>query len=177
MYYTEIDSVFGNIVIMWEKIPKIKVKQILLPAHKDRFNKIVTRAIPSTTQVINELGENITRFLKGESLNFTLDIIDLDVCSEFQKRVVLAEYGIPRGYVSTYGWIAKHIGSPNASRAVGRVLATNPFPLVIPCHRAVRSNGELGGYQGGVEMKRRLLKMEGINFSSTGRVQMKNMFY
>jgi len=83
----------------------------------------------------------------------------------------------PRGYVSTYGRIARHIGSPRASRAVGSAFAGNPFPLVIPCHRALRSDGRLGGFQAGLAMKRRLLEMEGVRFREDGRVLMKDVWY
>jgi methylated-DNA-[protein]-cysteine S-methyltransferase len=78
--------------------------------------------------------------------------------------------------VTTYGRLARHLGAPRASRAAGRALATNPFPIVIPCHRAVRSDGSLGGYQGGVEMKARLLEMEGVQVER-GRVLMNRVFY
>jgi len=60
---------------------------------------------------------------------------------------------------------------------VGRALATNPFPLVIPCHRAVRSDGSLGGYQGGIGMKRKLLEMEGVQFKPSGKVAMDRLYY
>ena len=81
-----------------------------------------------------------------------------------------AEHGIPRGRVSSYGLIAARIGSPGGARAVGRALATNPFPIVVPCHRAIRSDGRLGGFQGGAGMKRALLEQEGIAVSPEGRV-------
>ena len=65
------------------------------------------------------------------------------------------------GQVTTYGEIAKRIGHPKASRAVGQALGHNPVPIVIPCHRVVSSSGGLGGYSGGLSIKRRLLEMEG----------------
>ncbi|MBC7317034.1 MAG: MGMT family protein, partial [Chloroflexi bacterium] len=96
---------------------------------------------------------------------FPLDLVAWEGCSPFQKRVLLADYAIPRGQVSTYGLIAAHLGMPNAARAVGRALATNPFPILIPCHRAIRSDRTLGGYQAGLAMKRALLEMEGVRFA------------
>ena len=89
----------------------------------------------------------------------------------------MAEYGIPRGWVSTYRRIAGYLGVPDGARAVGNALANNPFPIVIPCHRAIRSNGELGGYRGGLEMKRKLLEMEGIEVSASGRVITDRVYY
>ena len=105
-----------------------------------------------------------------------LGLMDLDRCSQFQRGVIIAEYWVPRDYVTTYGRLARQVGASRASRAAGRALATNPFPIVIPCHRAVRSDGSLGGYQGGVEMKARLLEMEGVQVER-GRVLMNRVFY
>jgi len=84
---------------------------------------------------------------------------------------------IPRGAVSTYQRIARHVGRPNGARAVGNALANNPFPVIVPCHRAIRTDRSLGGYQGGFKMKRTLLEMEGIDFDDTGRVAAKGFFY
>ncbi|MFX1318507.1 MAG: methylated-DNA--[protein]-cysteine S-methyltransferase, partial [Promethearchaeota archaeon] len=83
----------------------------------------------------------------------------------------------PRGWISTYKRIAQHIGIVNGARVVGNTLARNPFPLVIPCHRAIKSDGTLGGYQGGLAMKRRLLENEGILFTPSGKVVMRNVYY
>jgi methylated-DNA-[protein]-cysteine S-methyltransferase len=89
----------------------------------------------------------------------------------------MAEREIPRGWVSTYGRIATHLGVPGGARAVGGALARNPFPIIIPCHRAIRSDGSLGGFQGGPDMKRALLEFEGVGFSSTGRVAAERFYY
>jgi len=96
--------------------------------------------------------------------------VALERCTDFQRRVILTEYSIPRGRVSTYGRIARALGVMGGARAVGSALARNPFPLVIPCHRAVRSDGAMSGYQGGAPMKRALLEMEGVEVSPAGRV-------
>jgi methylated-DNA-[protein]-cysteine S-methyltransferase len=88
-----------------------------------------------------------------------------------------AEHAIPRGSVSTYGLIAAHVGVPGGARAVGNALAGNPFPLIVPCHRAIRSDLHLGGFQSGAEMKMALLEKEGIKFDSTGRVICKRLHY
>ena len=116
-------------------------------------------------------------FLEGVSVRFSLDMVRLDLCTEFQQAVLRAEYGIPRGQVSTYQLIGRFLGKPSAARAVGTALANNPFPIIIPCHRAIRSDGTLGGYQGGLSMKRALLEMEGVSFDGAGRVVTENLFY
>jgi len=124
-----------------------------------------------------ELGERIQRFLKGEPIKFELHFVRLESCSAFQRRVLLAEYEIPRGWISTYGRISKNLGIPNGARAVGRTLSRNPFPIIIPCHRAIRSNGELGGFQGGLKMKRALLENEGVVISDEVKVLNAKIYY
>jgi methylated-DNA-[protein]-cysteine S-methyltransferase len=101
----------------------------------------------------------------------------MDLCSAFQQKVLHAEHAIPRGRVSTYRLIARRLGDANAARAVGTALATNPFPIVIPCHRAIRSDGALGGFQGGLKMKGALLRMEGIVFRNRDHVAARDFFY
>jgi methylated-DNA-[protein]-cysteine S-methyltransferase len=88
------------------------------------------------------------------------------------RRLILMETGrIPRGKVRTYGSLAAAAGRPGAARAVGSAMASNPFPLAIPCHRVVRSDGSLGGFGGGLALKRALLEREGILFDGRGRVR------
>ena len=72
---------------------------------------------------------------------------------------------IPAGKISTYGDLAKALGKPSASRAIGRILGKNPNPIVVPCHRVVMSDGKLGGYAYGSTRKRELLEKEGISFT------------
>ena len=81
----------------------------------------------------------------------------------FQQRVWAALRAIPYGETRTYGELAAAIDSPNASRAVGMANHRNPIPIIIPCHRVIGANGTLTGYAGGLEIKRRLLALEGIN--------------
>lgn len=79
----------------------------------------------------------------------------------FTRAVYEAVAAIPPGRIRTYGEIACQVGRPGAARAVGRAMATNPFPVVIPCHRVVGSNGSLTGFGGGIDMKASMLQMEG----------------
>ena len=88
---------------------------------------------------------------------------DLRGLTEFERAVLLKTLEIPRGEVRTYSWVAKEIGHPRAVRAVGSALANNPIPLLIPCHRVVRSDGIIGNYgAGGPSNKKALLSLEGV---------------
>jgi methylated-DNA-[protein]-cysteine S-methyltransferase len=175
-------STFGTLGIVWQETEEgPKVHRILLPSERTSVGDLIqeahVNANPLSCPAITALGERIQGFLKGEAVDFELDLIALERCSEFQRRILLAEHNIPRGWVSTYGRIARHLGVPGAARAVGSALARNPFPIIIPCHRAIRSDGSLGGFQGGLEMKRALLKLEGVEFSQSGKVVMSRVYY
>src|SRR5438270_63301 len=88
---------------------------------------------------------------------------DLRSVTEFERAVLLKAREIPRGEVRTYAWIAAQIGHPSAVRAVGSALRKNPVPVLIPCHRVVRSDGHIGGYAlGGNAAKVRILAAEGL---------------
>jgi methylated-DNA-[protein]-cysteine S-methyltransferase len=173
-------SSFGPIAIVWREAGKgPKVQRIFLPTEGEPEEP--ASVFPGSRRGrhprITELTDAILRFLDGSDVTFSLETIALDICSPFQRRVLRAEHRIPRGWVSTYGGIAAHLGIPFGGRAVGRALATNPFPIVIPCHRAVRSEGMLGGYQGGTAMKRVLLEFEGAAISEDGRICTPKLFY
>ena len=80
--------------------------------------------------------------------------------TEFDHRVWLTLKEIPFGETRTYKWLAERIGKPKASRAVGQALGRNPIPILLPCHRIIESDGSIGGFSGGVDIKRRLLDIE-----------------
>ncbi len=87
--------------------------------------------------------------------------VDLSTVSPFVQRVLHATARVPFGRLVSYKAIARDIGEPGATRAVGNALGHNPVPIVIPCHRVIRSDGSLGGYTGGTSIKRHLLTLEG----------------
>ena len=89
--------------------------------------------------------------------------VDLETLSDFQRTVLRKAAEIPPGEVRPYGWVAREIGKPGAVRAVGSALNKNPVPVLIPCHRVSRSDGHLGEYAYGPEMKRDLLAAEGLD--------------
>ena len=118
----------------------------------------------------------LVRNLKGEGrreLRF-----DLRGLSEFERSVLMKALEIPAGEVRPYSWIAKEIGHPQAVRAAGTALAKNPVPLLIPCHRVVRSDGRLGKYSmGGARNKRTLLRIEGAHPETLERLASSRVRY
>ncbi|MFH1235370.1 MAG: MGMT family protein [Parcubacteria group bacterium] len=94
---------------------------------------------------------------------------------KLQSRVLRLVSAIPRGKVTTYKELARAVGRPRTYRAVANAVARNPYPVKIPCHRVVRSNGEVGGYRLGVRRKIKLLLWDGIEVEN-GRVNLKDMF-
>lgn len=118
----------------------------------------------------DEICMQIRDFLSGKAVDFALEELDFGIVKGFARRVLQKNGEIPRGRVMTYGGLAASLGVPGGARAVGNALAGNPYPLVIPCHRVVRSDGSLGGFGGGLSMKRALLAMEGVCLDHKGRV-------
>jgi len=133
-------------------------------------------SVASSCPEINSVLDQMEAFLSGEDACFSLERLRLELCSAFQRSVLRADYAIPRGRVSTYRGIAEHMENPKGARAVGTALAKNPFPIMIPCHRAIRSDGALGGFQYGLEMKRKLLEMEGVVFRDAEHVATRDFF-
>lgn len=166
---------FGPVVIIWsvsEKQPSVIRLLLSKPelSAPERMDKLFPGSSFSSCTEIDALARRIQAFLRGDDVSFSLNISRFDLCSPFQRSVLRAECLIPRGKVSTYSLIADYLGKAGAARAVGKALSKNPFPIIVPCHRAIRSDRTLGGYQGGVEMKRALLEAEGIQFDEYGRV-------
>lgn len=166
----------GTLAVAWSDVRgRVLVERIYLPLELPAFPARSRRR--GSCAEIDRLAKRIASFCAGEPIDLDRSLLDLEACPAFQRAVLVAEHGIPRGRVSTYGRIARHIGHPGAARAVGTALGTNPFPLVIPCHRAVREGGALGGYRGGLPMKRLLLELEGVAFDGKGRVIMDRVWY
>jgi methylated-DNA-[protein]-cysteine S-methyltransferase len=173
--YVLIPSRFGTLGLIWQETSHgPRVSRIYLPNDLPPAFPYVR---PASCPPIAELAARMEAYLAGQPVTLDLNLLSLEQCGEFQRRVLLAEYGIPRGSVSTYGRVAADLQAPRAARAVGTALGRNPFPIVIPCHRAVRSDGALGGYRGGLPMKRALLEMEGIEFGPDGKVRVAEFYY
>ena len=103
----------------------------------------------------------LDRYLKGEKVDFDVDI-DISGETQFTQKVLRELKKIPYGKVRSYLWIGKRLGHTMAARAVGQAVKRNPIPIIIPCHRVIREDGSLGGFSLGIEIKKRLLSLEGI---------------
>lgn len=127
-------------------------------AFRRRFEREIVRDTHPSQSLLSSLRAFFSEFkaFRGP--------VDLSLVGPFQRRVLEQLRRIPRGEVRTYREIAQAIGQPGATRAVGTACARNPIPLIVPCHRVVRSDGGLGGYslRGGVALKQRLLEQEGV---------------
>ncbi|TLZ55767.1 MAG: methylated-DNA--[protein]-cysteine S-methyltransferase [Methanobacteriota archaeon] len=127
----------------------------------DRIREIHLGARTSATEAASPIAQDLSRYFHGESADLGRYRVDLTGYTDFQRRVYEETRAIPPGEVRTYGEIARAIGKPGASRAVGNALGRNPACIVIPCHRVVGANGGLGGFTGGLRWKRALLRLEG----------------
>ncbi len=125
---------------------------------EQRYHAAVVYDESQTKEALQQLSE----YLNGTRQDFDL-LLDLSTLTSFQLQVLHHTYHIPYGQTATYKDIAVQVGKPRAARAVGRVEATNPIPLVIPCHRVLGSDGSMHGYggPGGIKLKAWLLQMEG----------------
>ena len=121
----------------------------------------------ATERRLAEAAQQLRQYLAGDRHQFVLPL-DLRFMSDFQRRVLTTVARVPAGQVTTYGDLARRIQRPKSSRAVGQALGHNPIPIVLPCHRVLAADGELGGYsgRGGIETKRYLLALEGVDLDA-----------
>lgn len=103
----------------------------------------------------------LERYFSGERIDFDLPFHCIGG-TDFQKKIWMTLRKIPYGEVRSYQWVADQLGLGKGARAVGNACGRNPLPIVVPCHRVVHQDGTIGGYTGGVEIKSRLLQIEGV---------------
>jgi methylated-DNA-[protein]-cysteine S-methyltransferase len=172
--YDLIPWTFGEVgLVRREGAGRSRICRILLPDAGRSMTGKIRGNFPGAALRAGKRDEiclQIRDFLSGKAADFALEELDFGSVKGFARRVLQKNGEIPRGRVMTYGGLAASLGVPGGARAVGNVMAGNPFPLVIPCHRVIQSGGSLGGFGGGLSMKRSLLAMEGIRFDSKGRV-------
>jgi O-6-methylguanine DNA methyltransferase len=134
------------------------------PSEKD-FERDFRLRFGRPLRRVDELPPTLIHMLRQQlsGMRHSSARLDLRRLSEFERAVLLKVLQIPRGEVRPYAWVAREIGSPKAVRAVGSALRRNPIPLLIPCHRVVRSDGSAGEYVFGSEAKRAVLAAEGVD--------------
>lgn len=124
---------------------------------------------PQSTALLVRLARDLADYFAGKPVDFNGYPLDLGG-SPFVSAVRAAVRAIPYGETRSYGEIAAAVGRPGAARAVGQVMAKNPVPVLIPCHRVVGATNQLHGFGGGLPLKERMLRMEGVEFAGPGRV-------
>jgi len=137
----------------------------------------ISRVVPGTGAIVapsarartlaERAREELAEYLGGARSYFTVPV-DIGRAAPFQREVLAAARTIPFGEVRSYRWIAARVGSPKAVRAVGTALGRNPVPILVPCHRVLRSDGSLGGYAFGLDLKARFLGLEHETFALVG---------
>ncbi|NLG27920.1 MAG: MGMT family protein [Chloroflexi bacterium] len=173
-FHLALPSPYGDLGLAWRTSgAEARVLRVYLPNQWAAQPDEVRAAAGSSSAApaaIARFAADMQRFLDGAAVALGVELLALEQCGAFQRRVLLAEHAIPRGCVTSYGRLAAWVGAPGAARATGGALARNPFPIVVPCHRALAADGGLGGFQGGLAMKRALLEAEGVVVSTSGRV-------
>jgi methylated-DNA-[protein]-cysteine S-methyltransferase len=126
--------------------------------------------------ILDDTVRQLSGYFGGERRRFDLPL-DLSSQRPFQRRVLTALLQVPYGEIVSYGELAALAGYPGAARAVGGVMRRNPLPIIVPCHRVLLSSGELGGFGGRPELKRRLLDLEGWKQDRRGaQPRLENLF-
>ena len=128
------------------------------------LNELARRVSPRVVEApaaLDLVRRELDEYFSGDRKGFDIPI-DWRLHEGFGRRVLRATARIPFGKVLTYGDVAAKAGSPRGSRAAGNALGSNRVPIVVPCHRVVRSGGKIGGYTGGIERKEYLLELEGV---------------
>jgi len=159
--YRFFSTPFGDGCFVWEEET---VSRVFLSSPGESAELKMSREYGSVSLAGSAFADGVAQKLSalatGVSVDVPLSIIDFGNASTFSRKTLRTLMEVERGTTVSYGKLAKRAGFPGAARAVGRVLASNPFPLIIPCHRVIRSDGTYGSYQGGTEMKRYLLEAE-----------------
>jgi methylated-DNA-[protein]-cysteine S-methyltransferase len=171
--YAPADSPLGELLVAVTPRGVVRVAYIDEQLGRDEvLEDLARRVSPRVLEApahLDEARRQLDDYFGGRRAGFEL-AVDLSLVAPFTDRVLTRTAAIPPGEVLTYGEVATEIGHARAARAVGNALGSNPIPIVVPCHRVVRSGGALGGYTGGTHRKEHLLGLErGGTPSGAGR--------
>jgi methylated-DNA-[protein]-cysteine S-methyltransferase len=142
-------------------LPKMskRAAERALPACSESGVRSSGKTREKASQICASTIKLLQRYFSGGRVSFDL-LLDLGYYTSFQQAVWKAAAEVPYGETRSYGWIAKRIKRPKAVRAVGQALGANPVPIVVPCHRVISASGKIGGFSGGLGMKKKLLELE-----------------
>jgi methylated-DNA-[protein]-cysteine S-methyltransferase len=174
-FYELVTTRFGKAAVVWSADRQgPRIARIFLPAPAGETLRDLRGMFPGAAAkscgITAKLGRGLHAFTEGKSVAFDTSVLDMRRVRPYHGKVLRALAEIPRGKVSAYGAVASRAGAPGGARAAGQGCAKNPFPIVFPCHRVIRSDRSLGGFGGGLKLKRILLEMEGIQFDKGGKV-------
>jgi O-6-methylguanine DNA methyltransferase len=141
--------------VMAVLLPRPTRAQVLRELQREFPNGEIRAGAPA--EMVRELQE----YAAGRQRAFDLPL-DLSAVKPFQRAVLKAIGKIPFGETRSYAWVAREVGKPRAARAIGQALGANPIPIILPCHRVIGSDGSLRGYGGGLPLKKKLLRLEGV---------------
>jgi O-6-methylguanine DNA methyltransferase len=174
--YATVGSPVGDVYVAWNGRGVSAIGAADRDAFESWFGHDIGRSLYRAEALPERLGRAIDRRLAGERRARVP--IDLRRASPFERAVLMKTAEIPFGEVRPYGWVAAEIGRPKAVRAVGTALAHNPVPLVVPCHRVVRTDGTIGQYSlGGPEHKVSILTAEGVDLGRLERLSSSGIRY
>jgi len=141
-------------------LPKKDKKAVEQELHSSAFGVRSSEVCNASNPVIlKKAVKLLQQYFSGESVSFDVPL-DLRYYTPFQQAVWNAAKAVPSGETRSYLWVAKRIRNPKAARAVGQALGANPVPIIIPCHRVISAAGTMGGFSGGIGMKKKLLELE-----------------
>ena len=160
--YAEIDSPVGSLLLAATPRGLVRVTFPVEPHEKvlEQLAATISPRVLESPAKLDEARRKLDRYFEGRLRDFELPL-DWRLTRGFYRKVLRATSRIPYGQTRSYSEVAKRAGSPRAVRAAGTALGSNPLPIIVPCHRVLRSGGALGGYGGGIEVKQTLLELEG----------------
>lgn len=164
MYSSIFLTSYGSGIVSATENGIIKVEIPDMSGHKASRQEAQSGVVPSDLTV--QAAHLLQRYYTGERIDFSEIPVVLDGMTLFRQSVLMTIRNLGYGEICSYGQVAVECGSPFASRAIGGALASNPVPIIIPCHRVLASDGRLTGFSapGGQATKMALLKMEGVEF-------------
>jgi len=161
--YASVDSPLGPLVVAATPKGLVRVSYSEFRGEDDVLDELARKVSPRVLEApakLDPVRRELDEYFEGRRERFETPI-DWSYLAGFTREVLRATAAIEYGEVSTYAGVAEAAGSPRAVRAAGNALGANPMPVIVPCHRVLRTGGMLGGYTGGIERKEFLLRLEG----------------